>query len=233
MCFFLSDIKGTWHRVFKTVFYSVHSLLCTDIAIVSKMHPCHAAFLLFQICNFDLHPFLICLPGPITSFPYSILVFAMPRQKVRTSTKRVSQICTSKHPPGLSRRPHSTHAAMHCCWVLFAGTWGKRLLQSCAETWDLAVVYVPHEVRNVTGLCIRLGAFISYGSFLLSDIQGGTHLSKLKFLQLGWSSCSPCISKKEMSTSRVHMASWLKNWFSPWLINALCTVNLATCTADM
>lgn len=107
MCFFLSDIKGTWHRVFKTVFYSVHSLLCTDIAIVSKMHPCDAAFLLFQICDFDLHPFLICLPGPITSFPYSILLFAMPRQKVRTSTESRR----SAHPnnPQDSAGGHTPH----------------------------------------------------------------------------------------------------------------------------
>lgn len=123
--------------------------------------------------------------GPITSFPCSILVFSMPRQEVRTPTELVAQLCTSKYTPRIWQEATlhtcSNGTARHRCWISSAGTWGKTLLQGCAEIWDLAMVYVSRKLRNVTGLCIRPAAFISYCSFLLSDIQGGIHLSKGSF----------------------------------------------------
>lgn len=210
MCFFLSDIKGAWHSIFKTVFCSRCILYSAQTLQLSvKCIPVMQLSFYSKIVTLTSIPSLFGSLGPITSFPYSISVFSVPRQKVRTPAKRVSQPRTSKHPPGPSRSSRSTHAATRCRWISFAGTWGKRLLQSCAETRDPAAVYVPRGVRNATGLCIRLGAFISYGTFLLPDIQGGTRVSKVKFLQLGWSSDSPCMSRKEMGISRVCMVSWL------------------------
>lgn len=184
-----------------------------------KHNPCHADFLLFQNYSVDLCPFLSWLLfvslALITSFPYSILVFSMPRQKSRTPTKLVAQLWASKHSPRIQLETTlhtcSNGTAVHRCWISPAGTWGKKLLQGCAEEWDLAVVSVSCKVRNVTGLRVRLSAFTSYCSFFISDVQGDIHVFKRMFLQIGWSSGSPYIARKETGTSRVPVPTWLKH----------------------
>jgi len=49
-------------------------------------------------------------------------------------------------------------------------------------SYGIRLWFVLCKMRNIAGFCIRFTAFISYCSFLLSGIQGGIYLSRLRLL---------------------------------------------------
>lgn len=63
-----------------------------------------------------------------------------------------------------------------------------------------------------------------------SDVEGGIPVSKGSFLQLGWSSGSHYIARKEMDTFSMPVAVWLK-----YLIFSVffSFITLGICTAGM
>lgn len=82
-----------------------------------------------------------------------ILVFFLPTQKSRTLTQPVA-LLFQMHSQGWAggHTPHMQQwDSRH--WMSSEGTWGTRLLQACAELWDLAVVCVSYKVRNDSVIC--------------------------------------------------------------------------------
>lgn len=180
----LSNIKGAWHRVFKTVFYSP---LCADIITVSKTLSGSFSF----IPKLQLWPpslpelAVICPCGAFHFLSIQHLSPLCAQTEGEDSHWAGSTLCTSRYVPRI-RQKATIHAcsngtATHHCWISSAGTRGKRWHQGCAELWERATVCVSCEVRNVTGLRVRLSAFIIYCSVLISDLQNGFHASKGRF----------------------------------------------------